>query len=186
MFWWTLNTYLLQNTVFSLQSVGKDCWHLCSEFTSMWWPWGLTALMLSENISRAFAPGVVQEKRQGADLHITFLISHPSNCPAWILPCSHRVTACTLPGHTATNAADFAPAKTVPSPCCRMCWCLKARTSLGKFGRHPQQSWQPPPQGNKKFGSASPSHCFWETHRKKFNRKKVSNPKNKDIWALGL
>lgn len=182
MFWWVLNIYLLQNTVFSLQLAGKYCWHLHSELISMWWPQGLTALMLSENISRAFAPGTVQE-RQGADLHIIFPLSHPSNCLARILH-ALRVTACTVPGHTTTDAANFAPAKTVPSPCCRKC--LKARISLGKSGRSPQQCWQPAPQGNTNFTSASPSQCFWETHWKKFNRKKVSNPKNKDIWALGL
>lgn len=183
MFWWVLNTYLLQNRVSSLHPAGKDCWHLCSELPPTWWSQGLTALLLSENTSRAFAPGVVQD-RQGADLQITQHslspippAAQPGSCHAL------RVTACTLPEHTTTDAANTdAPAKTVPSPCCRKCWSLKAGISLGKFGRPPQQCWQPPPQGNTNFTSASPSHCFWETHRKKCNRKKVSNLKNKYIW----
>lgn len=71
--------------------------------------------MLSENISRAFAPGMVQEERPGADLHITQHSLSP--IPPAAQPGSSRalrVTACTLPGHTTTDAADFAPAKTVP------------------------------------------------------------------------
>lgn len=154
MFWWALNTYLLQNTVFSLQPAGKDCWHLYSELTSTWWPQGLTALMLSENTSRAFASGLVQEERQGADLHITqHSLSPIPPAGSWH---ALRVTACTLPGHTTTDAADFAPAETVPSSCWRKCWCLRVGISLGKFGRSPQQCWQPPLPGNTNFTSASP------------------------------
>lgn len=124
MFWWVLNTYLLQNTVFSLQPAGKDCWHLSSELTSMWWPRGLTALMLSENISRAFAPGMVQEERPGADLHITFPLSHPSSCPAWILPCS--------------QSDSLHPSRTHNHWCCWLCSSQNSSLSMLQEGLVPK------------------------------------------------
>lgn len=152
----------------------------------MSWPRGLTALTLSENISRAFAPGMVQEEMQGADLHITQHSLFPIPPTAQPGSCHDlRVTACTLPGHTTTDAANFSPAKTFPSPCCKKCWCLKAGISLGKFGRPPQQGWQTLPQCNTNFTSASPSHCFWEIHRKKLTGKKsvILKTKISGLWG---